>query len=240
MVCSLSSFQVHWMYRTASPMICSYDVNVVRYLDSSHQFHSKNCLETNTQMRRKKKIERARERKSKTMNWKTTMYIDKVWMQWSAHHHQRKHHPILYVSALTKHSAGRIFSPWSRSSTQEESPQPNTNIIPKSFIHWEAESEKMYKIYFKYNSIKCRFKPRPNTHTLTFLYRNQHSQSWLCIIWHPSPRCTCSTNITHTDAHTRSEHLSIHIEETPQNDIILVNSIFRFPQCILRGKRALF
>lgn len=34
------------------------------------------------------------------------------------------------------------------------------------------------KIYFKYNSIKCRLK--------THLYRNQHSQSWLCIIWHHS------------------------------------------------------
>lgn len=46
--------------------------------------------------------------------------------------------------------------------------------------HQQQHRSHLYrnKIYFKYNSIKCRFK--------THLYRNQHSQSWLCIIWHHS------------------------------------------------------
>lgn len=156
------------------------------------------------------------------MNWKTTMYIDKVWIQWSAHHHQRKHHPILYVSALVQHSAGWLHSLFSlnRSSTQQ-SPQPNTNIIPKSFIHWTRRARKCIKSILNIIQSNADSNPNPSTHTLTFLYRNQHSQSWLCIIWHPRARDAHAAQ-----THTPAPNISWFKLKTPQNDIILVFQFF--------------
>lgn len=56
----------------------------------------------------------------------------------------------------------------------------SSTLNTKKKIHTLQSHLYRNKIYFKYNSIKCRFK--------THLYRNQHSQSWLCIIWHHSIR----------------------------------------------------